>query len=74
MERMMSTLLPKITVDGDDEDVEDEDVTRRAVERVIRKNANKDEFYLEDAILILHRVLPEHYPLMEDFLGEDPLG
>ena len=52
----------------------EEDVTRRAVERIIRKHADEEDFYEEDAILIFDRVLPEHYELFEDFLDEGPLS
>ena len=51
-------------------DVDEEDVTRRAVEKIFRKHADEEDFYEDDAILIFHRVLPEHYGLIEDFIGE----
>ncbi len=52
------------------EEIDEEDVTRRAVEKVIRKHADEEDFYEDDAILIFHRVLPQHYGLIEDFIDE----
>ena len=50
------------------DDLDDEDIKKRDVERVIRKNAKDKSFYHEDDIWVLRRVEPEHYPLFEDFI------
>lgn len=52
------------------DDVDEEDITRRVVEKIIRKHADEKEFYEDKAFLIYHRVLPEHFELIEDFLDE----
>ena len=53
------------------EELDEADVTSRAVEKVIRKNADDESFYDEDGALVFYRVLPEHYELFEDFLEND---
>jgi hypothetical protein len=50
--------------------IDEEDLTRRRVEKIIRKNARDPNFFEEDGDLELHRVLPEHYKLVEEFLAE----
>lgn len=50
------------------EDLDDEDVTTRAVEKVIRKNADDESFYHEDDVMVFQRVRPEHLKLFEDLL------
>jgi len=52
------------------DDLDEEDVTRRMVEKIIRKHADEEEFYEEEAFLIFYRVLPQHYDLIEDFIDE----
>ena len=56
------------------EDIEEDDITRRAVEKIIRRNADDEAFYTDDEALHFYRVLPEHLDLLADFLDEDPLG
>lgn len=53
------------------DELDEADVTRRAVEKVIRKNADDESFYLTDDTLVFLRVLPEHYELVEDFIDND---
>jgi hypothetical protein len=53
------------------EELDEADVTRRAVEKVIRKNADDESFYGEDAFLPFYRVLPEHYELFEEFIDNE---
>jgi hypothetical protein len=52
------------------DDIDDEDIRSRDVEKIIRKHARDDDFFAEDAVLHLDRVLPEHYELVEDFFDE----
>jgi len=56
------------------DDVEDDDITRRAVERVIRRHADDEDFYETDVLFDFQRVKPEHYDLLEDFLDEGLLA
>ena len=50
------------------EELDEADVTSRAVEKVIRKNADDESFYDQEAVMVFRRVLPEHYELFEDFI------
>jgi hypothetical protein len=52
------------------DDIQEEDLTRRVVEKIIRKHARDPDFFEEDGDIELHRVLPEHYKLVEEFLDE----
>jgi hypothetical protein len=52
------------------EDTNEEEVTQRAVEKIIRKHADEADFYFEDP-MIFYRVLPKHYELFEDFINID---
>jgi hypothetical protein len=54
------------------DDMDEADITRRDVERIIRKHAGDADFYYDDDDdeddLIFVRVRPEHYELIADFL------
>ena len=50
------------------EDLDEEDITQRAIEKVIRKNADDESFFYVDDALVMYRVLPEHLELFEDFI------
>ncbi len=52
------------------DDIQEEDMTRRVVEKIIRKHARDPDFFEEGGDIELHRVLPEHYKLVEEFLDE----
>jgi hypothetical protein len=51
------------------DDMEEENITRRVVEKIVRKHADEDDFYESDA-LVFHRVRPEHFELMEELFGD----
>jgi len=55
------------------EEIDEADITRRDVEKIFRKYADREGFYDPEAQLIFHRVLPEHLPLIADFINEGPL-
>lgn len=44
--------------------------TRRAYERVIKKNAKNEKLYVDDDPIRLYRVKPEHLDFFEDLAGE----
>ncbi|MGI9222333.1 MAG: hypothetical protein ACR2QS_14995, partial [Woeseiaceae bacterium] len=52
------------------EDLEEDKITSRMVEKIIRKNADDEEFFGEDA-LVFYRVLPEHYRLFDDLFDSN---
>ena len=52
------------------EDVDEGDVTRQQVERVLRKHAHDPDFYDEDLVAEFDRVAPEHYELIEEFMDQ----
>ena len=54
----------------DDDLFEGVEETRRAYERVIKKNAKNEELYLDDEKIRLNRVQPEHLGFFEDLAGE----
>jgi hypothetical protein len=58
-------------VDGESDLFDDVDETRRAYERVIRKNANNPELYLEEdgADVVLVRVQDAELELFEELLN-----
>ena len=51
------------------DDMEQEDVTRRMVEKIVRKHVDDVDFYDSEA-LVFHRVGPEHFELIEELFGE----
>jgi hypothetical protein len=55
---------------ADFEDMDEEDITQRDVEKVFRRHADDEGFYTEedDDVLIFHRVRPEHYDSVADFI------
>ena len=55
------------------DDIDEKDRTRRQHERVIRKYAGDEEFYVDEPIFTFYRVRPEHYELFEDFTLEGML-
>jgi hypothetical protein len=52
--------------EGDD----GKDYTRRAVEKIIRKHADEKEMFEEEP-MVLYRVLPEHYDLIESLIDSE---
>jgi len=55
--------------------MDEEDITRQMVEKIIRKHAGDADFYIEDDTenLILYRVQPEHAELVAEFFDEGVL-
>ena len=69
IDRPDADTLDLYLVSGDSDLFEDVEENRRAIERVIKKNARNPELY-DDEPLRLLRVRPEHLGFFEDLAGE----
>lgn len=53
--------------------LEEEEITRAAVERIFRKHADEEGFYTDEDALVFERVRPEHLSLIADFIDDGML-